>query len=446
MKLLIKNGRVVDPSNGVDDQLDILVERGKIKGIARGITAENAVIIDASTKVVTPGLIDMHVHFRQPGREEYKETIRTGSHAAAKGGFTTVVCEPNTVPPIDDFDQRVRYVLDMGKNESIVHLYTQACMTKGLKGKKIVNVKKVVDQGAVGLTDDGFPVKDIELVVEAAKEAKKYGIPICPHCEETRLRGRREAKALALYNSEAAYIDRDIHVVRDTHCSFHFPHVSLAKSVDYIAKAKKDGLPVTAEATPHHFTLTEKDAKEIGPNAKVNPPLRTAEDVEAVKKALQENIIDVIATDHAPHTPYEKMSENPPFGIIGLETTLGIVLTHLVHPGVLSLSSAIEKMTVNPTRILNRIAKPKKGELSVGMAADITIIDLDREWVVDVNKFESKGRNCPFDGWHLKGMAVMTIVDGKVVMSEGKIFDPPSEDPREWFEDARLRHQLELPL
>jgi dihydroorotase len=441
MKLLIKNGRVIDPRNGIDDVSDVLVERDKIKGIAPQLECENAVIIDASNKVVTPGLVDMHVHFRQPGQQEDKETIRTGSRAAAKGGFTTVVCEPNTVPPIDDYDNRVKYVLDIGKNEGLVHIYTKACMTKGMRGKKLVNVKRVVDQGAVAITDDGFPVKDIDLIIEAAREAKKYGIPMCPHCEESRIRNREEAFVHEYYSSEAEYIHKYIiHGVKDSLCSCHFPHVSLKESIIRISHAKGDGLPVTGEATPHHFTLTHQDAERIGPNAKVNPPLRTVEDVEAIKQALKDNILDVIATDHAPHTPEEKMSDNPPFGIIGLETALGIVLTYLVEPGILSLYSAIEKMTVNPTRILNI----KGGDLRVGMPADITIIDPNKAWVVDVNEFESKGRNCPFDGWRLKGQAVMTIVNGKVVMAEGKIFDPPAQDPYQW--QTSLRDQLKLPI
>ena len=419
VKLLIKNGRVIDPHNGIDALLDVLVERGKIKGIAPSIEPEDAIVIDASNKVITPGLIDMHVHFRQPGRHEYKETIRTGSHAAAKGGFTTVVCEPNTVPPIDDYDQRVKHVLDIAKNEGIVNVYTKACITKGMKGEELVNVAKVVGQGAVALTDDGSPLADVDLMAAAAKEAKRFGIPICPHCEGRHLEDRKED------NSEAEYIHKYImQVVKETACPFHFLHVSLAESVSWIAQAKEEGLPVTAEATPHHFTLTKQDGEEIGPNAKVNPPLRTAADVEAIKKALKANIIDVIATDHAPHAPYEKMGANPPSGIIGLETALGVVLTHLVQPGILSLYSAIEKMTVNPARIL----KLNGGELNVGMPADITIIDPHKEWVVDVNESESKGRNCPFEGWKLKGRAVMTIVGGKVVMAQGRIFDPPSED------------------
>ena len=433
MKLLIKNGRVVDPRHAIDDLLDILVEEGKVKGIAPALEVEDAVVIDASNRVVTPGLIDMHVHFRQPGQDEYKETIRTGSRAAAKGGFTTVVCEPNTIPPID-CRKRIEQVLDIAKTDSIVNLYTTGCITKGMKGKELVSVKEGVKAGAVALTDDGFPVVSSDVMEKAANEAIKYGIPICPHCEESRLKGRkepfarwrREGLVRQRYYSEAAYIERDIHIVRDTHCPFHFLHVSLAKSVTHIARAKEEGLPVSAEVTPHHLTLTEEDAKHVGPNAKANPPLRTAKDVAAIKKALQDNIIDIIASDHAPHAPWEKSSNKPPSGVIGLETTLGMVLTHLVHSGVLSLHSAIAKMTANPARILNI----RRGELKVGMPADITIIDLNREWVVDVEEFESKGRNCPFDGWKLRGRAVMTIVAGKVAMNEGRVFDPPLQDQR----------------
>jgi dihydroorotase len=371
----------------------------------------------------------MHVHFRQPGKHEYKETIKTGSRAAAKGGFTTVVCEPNTVPPIDDWNQRVKRVLDIAKHDSVVNLYTKACISKGMKGKKIVNVWKVIQEGAVALTDDGFPVSDINIMSAAAGKAVQYGIPLCPHCEESRLWGRRDAINLERrmnYHQETDYIRRDIHVAKDTGCSIHFPHVSLATSVQEIRKAKSEGVPVTAEATPHHFTLTWEEGEKIGENAIVNPPLRSAKDVEAIKVGLRDGTIDVIATDHAPHAWYEKKGRKPPFGIIGLETTLGIVLTHLVDPGVLSLVSAIRKMTANPARILNL----KRGDLGIGMPADITIIDLNKEWVVDVKEFESKGRNCPFDGWKLKGKAVMTIVGGKVVMNQGKIIDPPTEDLR----------------
>jgi len=432
MRLLIKNGRVIDPQSGIDNVLDILVEEGRVRGMAPGIAAEDALIIPASGKLVTPGLIDLHVHFRQPGKQEYKETIRTGSRAAARGGFTTVVCMPNTVPPIDS-GRRVKRVLELARADSLVNVYTMAAISRGLRGRELVNVREVVEAGAVGLTDDGFPVVDINLMSRAAREARKYNLPLCPHCEESRLRGRREALTRARLASEARYIERDLHLMRESGCRFHFLHVSLARSVKLIAAAKEKGLPVTAEATPHHLTLTREEARQIGPDAKVNPPLRTGRDVAALREALREGVIDVIASDHAPHAPYEKAGPNPPSGVIGLETTLGVVLTELVWPGVLSLRSAIEKLTINPARVLGL----EKGRLQIGLPADITIIDPEREWVVDPEEFESKGRNCPFAGWRLKGKAVMTIVEGRVVMAEGRIVEE---------EAPQMLRQLRLPL
>lgn len=427
MKLLIKNGRVIDPQNGIDAHLDLLVEEGTIKSIAPSLEAKNARLVDASNKIVTPGLIDMHVHFRQPGYE-YKETIQTGSRAAAKGGFTTVVCEPNTAPPIDN-GKRIKDVLNLARKESIVNLYTMGCITKGRKGNNLVNVGESLKAGAVALTDDGSPVVNSGVMEKAALEARLYGITLCPHCEESRLKGPKDPSALwrkeglvrRRFSSEAAYIERDIDISRKTGCPIHFQHISLEKSLSHIRLAKKEGLLITAEVTPHHFALTQQDAGDIGANALMSPPLRTAKDVESIKKALVDGTIDVIASDHAPHADYEKESADPPSGVIGLETTLGIVLTCLVHPGILSLPSAIEKMTSNPANILNI----RRGNLSVGMPADITIIDPERKWIVDANKFESKGRNCPFDKWPLKGKAVMTIVAGKVVMKDSKIYGSP---------------------
>jgi dihydroorotase len=428
MKILIKGGRVIDPANRLDDFLDVLIEDDKIAGLAPPphMNPENAAIIDAKDKVVVPGLIDMHVHFRQPGRHEYKETIRSGSRAAAMGGFTTVVCEPNTVPPIDNAE-KVKQVRDTAHRDGIINIYTKAAITKGLRGRDIVDVKKVVAQGAVALTDDGFPVNDIDVMEKAAREAKKYGIPLCPHCEESRLgRGRKDKMTRFIQMSEARYIERDLHIARDTGCRFHFLHVSLARSLEHIARGKKEGLPISAEATPHHFTLTKDDYRRIGPNAKVNPPLRSAKDVQAIREALKNDLIDVIATDHAPHAPYEKEGPKPPFGVIGVETALGIVLTHLVHARVITLFSAIAKMTTNPAKVLNL----PRGNLNPNMPADITIIDPNLEWIVDSRNFESKGRNCPFDGWKLKGKAVTTIVGSRIVMKDGKIFETPLRDPR----------------
>ncbi len=442
MKMLIRGGRVIDPANDIDEVLDVLVDQGKIAGMAPELAVECPVTIEAAGKIVTPGLIDMHVHLRQPGREEYKETISTGTRAAAKGGFTTVACEPNTSPPIDS-PKRVSLVLSLAKNDAVVHLLTKACITMALRGKSLVNVKGVVRAGAVAITDDGFPVFDIELMKKAALEARKLHIPICPHSEETRMTGPREAYAFERQMSEARLIRKYIsHVVEETGCSFHFPHVSLAESVQWIEDAKTRGLPVTAEATPHHFSLTSEEGRMIGPNAKVNPPLREKADVDAIRCALARDVIDVIASDHAPHTDAEKAGEDPPFGIIGLETTLGMVLTHLVKPRVVTLSAAIRKMTVNPASILGISA----GRLSPGARADVTIIDQHKKWTVDPNEFESKGRNCPFAGHELEGMAVATIVGGTIAMYEGRVFDSPLKYPHEWQQLYEPSQQMILPM
>ncbi len=408
MELLIKNGRVLDPFSNLDQTLDLLITENKIASIAPEIELKKGKIIDAANKIVVPGLIDIHVHAREPG-QRYKETIRTVSRAAASGGFTTIVCAPNTFPPIDS-PKRVKNLLRLAQRRSFVNFYTYACITKGMKGKEVVNVKGVVKEGASGLTDDGFPVRDMKVMRKAAKAVREFNIPICLHCEET--------PPLPNKPLEAKYIRAYLQFVLSKipfHC--HFFHITLAESVDLIAEAKRKGLSCSAEVAPHHFTLSERDIKrvegKIDPNFLVNPPLRSPDDVQAIKEGLKNNIIDVIASDHAPHTKREKNSAKPPYGIIGLETTLGIVLTHLVEPGVLSLKEAIRKMTYTPAKILGI----KGGRLAIGFPADITIIDPEGEWTVDPREFKSKGRNCPFAGWRLKGRAVMTIVRGKIVMS-----------------------------
>jgi dihydroorotase len=399
--LLIKDGRVIDPKNNIDQTLDILIKDEKIIALAKRIKFKEAQVIRAEGKIVCPGLVDIHVHAREPGQER-KETIRTLSRAAANGGFTTVVACPNTIPPIDT-KKRVREVLNLAKRKSLVNFYTYACITKGMKGKEVVNVKGIKEAGSVGLTDDGLLVKDRKVMKEAVKEAFKWNIPVCPHCEENE--GKRE--------SEAKYLREYIQfILKKIPARFHIMHLSLKESVSLMEKAKGDGLPISCEATPHHFLLSERDYEKYG----VSPPLRSKEDVSAIQEGLKRDIIDVIASDHAPHTPEEKASPNPPPGFIGLETTLGLVLTYLVEPGLLSLSDAIRKMTIAPVRILGI----KGGELRESFPADLTIIDPELEWVVDVSKFESKGRNCPFAGWRLKGRAVMTIVRGRIIMSRMK--------------------------
>ncbi len=447
MKILIKNGRVIDPCNEKDEITDILIENSKIKEISKNIRLRNdddILIVNAINKIVTPGLIDVHVHFREPGFEN-KETIKTGSRAAVMGGFTTVVCEPNTDPPIDS-SKKVRKVLEVAKKNSIVNLKTKACISLSMKGERLVNVNAVHNAGAVAISDDGHPVGGSKLMRNALLKAKENYMVVNPHCEESEFyRGKMSkkngdslfsspySKSTQKYTSEQGLIERDIELVRKIKCPLHISHVSFKDSVIAIRKAKKDGLPITAEATPHHFSLTADDIPTdaggnfVSADFKVNPPLRSISDREALLQGLKDNIIEVIATDHAPHAPDEKAIgwDNAPFGIIGLETSLGIVMTRLVHEKNLSMYEAVAKMASNPARIFGLDA----GNLSIGARADITIIDPFKEWIVDANKFESKGRNCPFNGWNLKGKAYMTIVNGQIVMEEGVII----EDQLEYF-------------
>ncbi len=407
---------------------DILISEGKIEEIGQEIVAPDASVIDAQGKVLVPGLVDVHVHFREPG-QEYKEDLRTGSFAAAAGGFTTVIAEPNTTPPIDT-PARLRRLLDAAEKKSIIHFYSKAAITRGLMGKSLADIPGLKKTGARAISDDGNPVPTRTLMRNALIKGKEYGIPVSPHCEESasyreRILHRQNLYAppgSRPYTSEAGFIRRDIELAEETESSVHFSHVSLAKSVELIASAKKRGVKVTAEATPQHLVLTDRMSQEIGPNAKVNPPLRSDEDVAAVREGLANGTIDIIASDHAPHSPEEKNRpwDQAPFGVIGLETTLGVILNFLVRPGLLTLNQAIEKMTIIPARIF-RLDELGVGSLRPGVKADLTLIDLDRKWKVDANRFYSKGRNCPFDGWELYGKAILTIVDGRIVAKDGNI-------------------------
>jgi len=401
MKVLIKKGLFLDPFMKNKKEIDILMIGTRIKRIGKGITDTNAIVVNAKDKIVFPGLIDVHVHFREPG-QEHKETIATGMKAAAAGGFTTVVAEPNTNPPIDT-PTRLKKVLSIARKEGLVNFFSKACITKGQMGEKLTDIEQLQNAGAAALTDDGHPVPGDKLMYNAFKKAKKHNILLSPHSEESEFyrnnilskmekeREKREQRDLfrrkmphsmtyKAYRSEPGFIERDIEFVRRTGAKYHVSHVSLVESIGHIAKAKMEGLPVTAEVTPHHLFLNEDDEKGIGPNAKVNPPLRSKKDNEALKQAIVEGTIDVIATDHAPHTPQEKaLGDDAPYGIIGLETSLGLALTYLVDP--------------------------------------------EKRWTVDVSNFYSKGRNCPFNGRELQGKAVMTVVGGRIVMKDGKILE-----------------------
>jgi dihydroorotase len=439
MKLLIKKASIIKTGPERLEVLDVLISGEEIKGIGQDILSAEASVIDAHGKILVPGLIDAHVHFREPG-QEYKEDLRTGSFAAAAGGFTTVIAEPNTTPPIDT-PSRLRRLLAHARKKSVVNFYSKATITRGTKGNSLSDIVKLKEAGARAVSDDGNPIPGRKLMLNALMKSKGCGIPVTPHCEESALYrerilkkqkelGHRVSSPLMPYSfpgadpytSEAGFIKRDVELAERAGGHLHISHVSLAKSVEIIAEAKKRGVKVTAEATPHHLLLTEKMAREIGPNAKVNPPLRSEEDVAAVREGLVNGTIDMIASDHAPHSPEEKSRpwEQAPFGIIGLETTLGLVLTFLVRPGILTLSQAIEKMTLLPAKIFG-LDVLGVGDLKPNIKANLTLIDLDRKWKVDVNSFYSKGRNCPFNGWDLHGKAILTIVAGQIVARDGII-------------------------
>ncbi len=437
--LLIKKASLIKKGSEGLEVLDVLICGEEIKEIGQDILSPGASVIDANGKILVPGLVDAHVHFREPG-QEYKEDLRTGSLAAAVGGFTTVIAEPNTTPPIDS-PVRLRRLLDNAKKKSVVNFYSKAAITKGMKGNSLTNIFKMKEAGARAISDDGNPIAGRKLMGNALAKGKESGILVTPHCEESvsyrekilRQREKLEGRSIFSimpyaspegrpYSSEAGFIKRDVELAERTGADLHISHVSLAKSVDIIAEGKKRGVKVTAEATPHHLLLTERMAREIGPNAKVNPPLRSEEDIAAVKEGLASGVIDIIASDHAPHSPEEKNRdwEKAPFGIIGLETTLGLVLTFLVRPGILTLSQAIEKMTIMPARIFG-LDVLGIGSIEPGAKADLTLIDLDTKWKVDSNSFYSKGRNCPFNGWELYGKAIFTIVAGRIVAKDGKV-------------------------
>jgi dihydroorotase len=439
MKVLIKKAGLVKEEPEGLEVLDVLIDGEEIKEIGQDLVAPEASVIDARGKILVAGLVDAHVHFREPG-QEYKEDLRTGSMAAAAGGFTTVIAEPNTMPPIDT-PMRLRRLLDRAKKKSIVNFYSKAAITRGIKGNSLTDIAKLREAGVRAISDDGNPIPGYRLMRNALIEAKASGIPVSPHCEESTfyrekiLRQREKLKQQSLYSqmpyalpgagpytSEAGFIKRDIELADRTGGHLHISHVSLAKSVEIVAEAKRRGVKVTAEATPHHVLLTERMAKEIGPNAKANPPLRSEEDVAAIREGLANGVIDIIASDHAPHSPEEKNRDwdQAPFGVIGLETTLGLILTFLVRPGILTLSQAIEKMTISPARIFG-LDVLGIGLLKPGIKADLTLIDLDRKWKVDMNHFYSKSRNSPFNGWELYGKAVLTIVAGRIVAKEGVI-------------------------
>jgi len=425
MTLLIKNGRVVDPATGLDDEVDVLVEDGKICALSKGIKPPaqrgeaDVTVIDATGLLIVPGLIDLHTHLREPGHE-YKETIKSGSRAGAAGGFTSLVCMANTNPP-NDTASVTEYILEKARKESCLNIFPVGALTKGLQGESLTEIGELKEAGVVALSDDGHSVKNASVMRRGLEYAKNFSLPVICHCEDRDLSARgvmHEGVASAYLGlrgipstAEEIMVARDIALSEWTKHPVHIAHVSTAGSVRIIREAKLRGVTITAETAPHYFTLTEEAVSSFDTNTKINPPLRSAQDVKAVKEGLRDGTIDVIASDHAPHSSLEKDVEydEAAFGIIGLETSLPLTLS-LVAQNVLSLKQAIEKLTCNPARVLNL----NKGRLAIGTDADITIVDLNSEYAVDINAFQSKSKNSPFHRWQLKGCARYTIVSGKI--------------------------------
>lgn len=422
-KLLIKSGRIIEPAAGCDGVADILVEDGKIKKIAKDIQTKSQTIIDAKGKIVLPGLVDMHVHLRQPGRED-KETILTGTKAALAGGVTSVLAMPNTIPVIDS-RETINLVKEIIAREACANVYIAAAITKEQASKELTDIDSVKKNGAIAVTDDGSSVDSDELMLAVFKKAKKRGVLVICHSEDKSLSkdGVINAGFIATKlglrgiskESEYKRIKRDIDLAKKAGSAVHIAHVSCKESVEVIEAAKKKGIKVTAETAPHYFSLTESSVQGYDTNMKMNPPLRTEEDRQAIKKALADGIIDVIASDHAPHTENEKDIEfdRAAFGVTGLETELAVSITELVDKGVLSWLDLAKKMSYNPAKILGL----KAGTLKEGSIADIVIVDADKEWVPKRESFVSKSKNSCFLGKKLKGVVEYTIKDGEVVYS-----------------------------
>ncbi|MCF6149271.1 MAG: dihydroorotase [Candidatus Kuenenia sp.] len=422
-ELLIKGGYVVDPASGFEGYADILVKDGKIEAVSTNITANHSVrIIDATNKHIIPGLIDCHVHFREPGLE-YKEDISTGSRAAAKGGYTTVICEPNTNPTIDS-PAMVDLLSERISKKSVINVFTKACITKGSLSEELTDIAALTKHKRVkALSDDGNPVFNDALMEKACKLSAQHSIIISPHCEDSPVylnKIKENPNATRFpgepYSHETDFAKRDIRYTEQARGRLHISHISLKNTLAAIQQAKERDIgKITCEVTPHHLLLDNSFRDKDGNTPKTNPPLRSREDRDALQRGLVNGILDVIATDHAPHTDDDL--KKGATGFVGLETALGVLLAKLVHPGFITFKELIAKMSTNPARIF----QINGGSLAEGMPADIAIVDINKEWTVDVNAFESKGRNCPFHGWRLKGKVSTTIIDGKVIVDNYRI-------------------------
>jgi dihydroorotase len=427
--LLIKGGRVIDPAGGVDEVQDLLIEEGLIKEVSKSIASKGAATIDATGKIVAPGFVDMHAHLREPGRED-EETIESGTRAAVKGGFTAVCCMPNTEPPIDD-QGTVRFILERSRRFGKCHVFPVGTVTKGRKGEEISEIGDLVEAGCVAISDDGSSVMNGEIMRRALEYSKQFSIPVISHCEDANLTrdfqmnegfmstklGMRGYPPVA----EEVMVARDISLCAYTGGRLHIAHISTKGSVELVRQAKSAGIDVTCEVTPHHLSLTDDLISSFDTALKTNPPLRTKEDVDALADGVADGTIDAIATDHAPHAFFEKEVEfaAAPFGMVGLETAVGVVLTFLVKKKRIPIGRMVSCMSSNPARILNL----DMGTLKAGARGNVVIVDTNARWTVKADSFESRSRNSPYVGSELEGLIWMTVVDGGIVFRDGRVVD-----------------------
>lgn len=424
---VVRGGIVVDPSQQIEGQYDILIREGKIVELGRNIATTGRRVIECHGFTVIPGLIDVHTHLREPGGEE-KETIYTASRAAAAGGYTSITAMPNTQPVCDDA-QKVLQLWRRIEEDSLVRVWPFGAVTKQSAGTELAEIAQMVRAGIYAVTDDGRGVQQARLAQEALQLCAELKIPYCEHCEDESIAGSGQlhageaAKRLQLpgipVSSETLMLVRDALLARECNAHLHIMHVSCAEAVSWLRILKAAGVPVTAEVTPHHLLLTETAVLKYGTLAKMKPPLRTEADRQALISALVDGTIDLIATDHAPHTLQEKGAafSKAPFGIVGLETAFPLLYTHLVRKGALTLAELVERMSCRPAALLS----VPHGSLKPGFAADLTILDLEQQWVIDRERFSSRGRNTPFHGWSVYGQSILTMVEGEIVMDRGKI-------------------------
>ncbi|MFH1066708.1 MAG: dihydroorotase [bacterium] len=417
----LKGGRVIDPSQGIDEQRDLFIVDGKISNRPPFSGSEIPKIIDVRGKVVCPGLIDMHVHLREPGQSS-KETIRSGSQAAAAGGFTSIVAMPNTSPPADA-PNTIAWITQRAKETAVVNVFPTGCISQGMKGELLAPIGSLVKEGVVAVTDDGHCIQSNGLMRRALEYCKMFDIPVLDHCQDYSLSAEGVmhegfwSMVLGLRGwpsvAEEVIVARNALLAELTGARVHCQHLTAAGSVRILREAKRRGVPISGEVCPHHIALTDDALEGYNTNCKVNPPLRSQQDVDALLEGIVDGTIEYLASDHAPHCSYEKEVEfdYAPCGMVGLETELGLFLTHLVHEQIISLPDLISKLTHAPAQFL----KLNRGTLQAGSIADVTVIDPDLEWTVDSSEFHSLGRNTPFNGAKLKGRAVMTLVKGEVV-------------------------------